>query len=65
MVTGPTALYLRPDLREDGERHLCFRLYVWPWQCMAKMDAYAVCESLDMGKRSRFLAQKDSAALQA
>src|SRR5438477_1324039 len=48
---GPVALKLRPDLIERVERRLCFRFYVWPWQFMAKMDAKAVRESLQTGKR--------------
>ena len=29
------------------------------WQCMAKMDRKAVCESLQTGKRYRFLAKEE------
>ena len=52
------ALKLRPDLIEDVESYLCFRFDGWPWQCMAKMDRKVVCESLQTGKRYRFLAKK-------
>ena len=56
---GPAALKLRPDLIEDVESYLCFRFDGWPWQCMAKMDRKVVCESLQTGKRYRFLAKKE------
>ena len=38
---------------------------IWPWQCMAKMDRKAVCESLQTGKRYRFLAKKEIEAIEA
>ena len=64
LLIGPAALKLRPDLIEDVESHLCFRFDVWPWHCMVKMDRKVVCESLQTGKRYRFLAKKEIGATQ-
>ena len=50
---------LRPDLIESVERSPCCRFSVWPWQLVAQRATKVVCKSLDMGKRSRFLAKKD------
>jgi hypothetical protein len=42
---------------------LSFPFYVWHWQSMAKIDETAVCESLQTGKRYRFLAKKEIGAM--
>jgi hypothetical protein len=59
------ALKLRLDLIESVERPLCFRFYVWPWPFTAKTGAKAIRESLQTGKRDRFLAKEAIEALQA